>query len=133
MKRPISTYIPLVIVAAALALTCPRGTRPIFVFLFASSLVPLVTEGLLPAASCRLRRLAIRGQPIESLPVVSLHSSWYAAKNCFVALEPATGEILSVPLRRDEKPPGYAEPCRVLVSGSRFSGHWITHGTAPSS
>jgi hypothetical protein len=114
-----------------LALTCPREVRPIFVFLFASSLVPLATEYLLPVASRHLRQLAIRGQPIESLPMVSLHSNWYAAKNCFVALEPATGEILSVPLRRGEKPPGYAEPCRVLVSGSRFGSHWITHGIAP--
>lgn len=131
MKRPTSTYIPFVIVAAALALTCPRETRPIFVFLFAGSLVPLITEGLLLAASRNLRRIATRGQPIENLPMLSLHSSCYAAKNSFVALEPATGEILSVPLRRGEKPPGYAEPCRVLVSSSRFGRHWITHGTAP--
>lgn len=132
MKRSIRTYVPLVIAAAALALTCPRETRPIFVFLFASSLAPLITEVLLPAASRSLRRIETRGQPIESLPMLSLHSSRHAAKNFFVALEPATGETVSVPLRRGEKPPGYAEPCRVLVSGSRFGGRWITHGMAPS-
>ena len=131
MKRSSLIYLTFLAVVATLVATCPGELRPFFGFVFASLLLPLATGFALPMAARRWRQFAASGQPVEEVRALSLRSRGHPLAGCFVAIEPDTGTIMSVPLRRGESPPGFSAACRVLVSSSRFGKRWVVHGLAP--